>query len=557
MLLKFFRHGTKGGSVEYVLAIEVTDPETGERIRRSVPPRVLRGNPEFVRQLYESLAYSHKYTSGVLSFSEASIPDSTLQEIMDGFEEQVYAGLPDEQHLGCWVLHLDKGRVELHFILPNCVIGADGQTRSFTPYVHGHRTHGKGRSDLTLFDAWKNSINARYGFSDPNDPARSRSLAPSPNLPRPVLMTAQDIDGFVTQHIQQGLLQNRDDVIALLVEAGFTLNRKGKEYISVRADDLAKPIRLKGAFYGESFRNIECLGPRTSAGSGQNPTAPAGTGSATDEPEAKLARLSEFRRLRHQARYGEFLQPAPEPYQSVEPGNDGDIGSADGGLPQGNRTSPCDRIGEHSAAIQGIADSNPDASKKSISSGVDDTGGGGRLDDDRNRDHGLDAEPDYHHSGFPLPEPGWPDLYAGDPGPGREVDLIQGSGDGEILDRSPDAGRFTGKPGQGVPVIDGHDNRRTPNDGTGNPIAEFLAGLGRRIQGARGAFAAAIERIERSIGGLDGASRSLGAAIGRVEQRAPQFGQAVERFGKAHRELDAARRAHDGAAQLNDRDMGR
>lgn len=60
MLLKFFRHGTKGGAVEYVLALEVTEPETGKRIRRSVPPQVLRGNPEFVRQLYESLDYTHK-----------------------------------------------------------------------------------------------------------------------------------------------------------------------------------------------------------------------------------------------------------------------------------------------------------------------------------------------------------------------------------------------------------------------------------------------------------------------------------------------------------------
>ncbi len=87
MIVKFFRHGTGGGSAvfDYLLGKDGDRPDA----------EILRGDVEQQKLLIDSLEFKRQYTSGCLSFEEA--PDHlTLKqknEIMDSFEEPITAGL--------------------------------------------------------------------------------------------------------------------------------------------------------------------------------------------------------------------------------------------------------------------------------------------------------------------------------------------------------------------------------------------------------------------------------------------------------------------------------
>ena len=88
-------------------------------VERSVSPEVLRGDVDHAREFIDSLAFSRRYTSGCLSFSEANIPLEQKQEVMNRFEECLFPSLEKDQHQVLWIEHRDKGRLELNFVIPN------------------------------------------------------------------------------------------------------------------------------------------------------------------------------------------------------------------------------------------------------------------------------------------------------------------------------------------------------------------------------------------------------------------------------------------------------
>ena len=95
-------------------------------------------------------------------------------------------------------------------------------------------------------------VNIRHGFSRPDDPARRRTI----NIPRrlgkdrKVMLAA--IDGAVQTEIVAGRIRNRPGVIEFLEKAQFTVNRQGRDYLSIQDHDGNK-LRLKGLFYESGF----------------------------------------------------------------------------------------------------------------------------------------------------------------------------------------------------------------------------------------------------------------------------------------------------------------
>lgn len=83
---------------------------------------------------------------------------------MDGFEETIRAGLDVDRVSVSWIEHRDKGRLELNFVFANVDLE---HGRAFQPYVHN--------VDKRRVNAWKDMQNIQYGFTDPNDPAKSGS----------------------------------------------------------------------------------------------------------------------------------------------------------------------------------------------------------------------------------------------------------------------------------------------------------------------------------------------------------------------------------------------
>ena len=237
MIVKFFRHGTGGGSAvfDYLLGKDGDRPDA----------EILRGDVEQQKLLIDSLEFKRQYTSGCLSFEEA--PDHlTLKqknEIMDSFEETITAGLEVDRVSFAWIEHRDKGRLELNFVIANVDLE---HGRLFQPYIHSQ--------DKTRVNAWKDLQNIYYDLSDPNDPIRKRLMAQRDNLPRATKEAREAITEGLKSMVANGLITNRNDVIQTLQDGGFEVARETDKAISIKNPSGGRNIRLTGGLYERDFK---------------------------------------------------------------------------------------------------------------------------------------------------------------------------------------------------------------------------------------------------------------------------------------------------------------
>lgn len=85
MMVKFFRgRGTGGGrgAVDYLIRETNLDGTI-----RMPPPEVLRGEPDLVKRLIDSLDFARRYKPGVLSFAPGEVITPAMEaDIMDAFD---------------------------------------------------------------------------------------------------------------------------------------------------------------------------------------------------------------------------------------------------------------------------------------------------------------------------------------------------------------------------------------------------------------------------------------------------------------------------------------
>lgn len=246
MMNSIFKHGGGGskGVMDYMLrAKDKKTPREGMT--------VLRGDVEIQAKLIDSLVpkFKQQYVSGCWSFEESpdQITDAQKNEIMDGTEELILAGLDPSRVSITWIEHTDKGRLELNYIVA-CVDLEHG--RLFQPYMHSH--------DQARWNAFKDIQNIRHGFTDPNDPAKARTMSQTDNLPRTTKQLKEDITAELENQVVQGLITNRDDVEQALNELGYTITRSSKDSISIKnPDPKGRNIKFKstneGGIYDINF----------------------------------------------------------------------------------------------------------------------------------------------------------------------------------------------------------------------------------------------------------------------------------------------------------------
>ena len=237
MIVKFFRHGTGGGSAvfDYLLGKEGDRPDA----------EILRGDVEQQKLLIDSLEFKRQYTSGCLSFEEAPdhLTSKQKNEIMDSFEGTITAGLEVDRVSFAWVEHRDKGRLELNFVIANVDLE---HGRLFQPYIHSQ--------DKTRVNAWKDLQNIYYDLSDPNDPIRKRLMAQRDNLPRATKEAREAITEGLKSMVANGLITNRHEVIQTLQDGGFEIARETDKAISIKNPSGGRNIRLTGGLYERAFR---------------------------------------------------------------------------------------------------------------------------------------------------------------------------------------------------------------------------------------------------------------------------------------------------------------
>jgi hypothetical protein len=207
----------------------------------------LRGNHEITKSLIKAINRKHKYLSGGLMFAkEEHIDENQKHQIMDAFEAILFTGLELNQYNILWVEHIDKGRLELNFVVPRIEL-----TTGIDLDLYSHKR------DLPIFDTWKNGINAKYNLADPNDPSRARTISERTKVSRgkgTIVANRKNLDETLHKLVSELHVKNREQMIELLENSGYKITRKNAESISVKHNDIGKKaLRLKGGIYSENF----------------------------------------------------------------------------------------------------------------------------------------------------------------------------------------------------------------------------------------------------------------------------------------------------------------
>lgn len=242
MLIKFLDHSTGSGrsAIRYLLG----EKDHQGNIRAGIS--VLRGNPQQVGELIDSLQFVHRYSSGVIAFHPDDKPKKEeIEALLNEIERVSFAGLEPNQYTWSAVQHMESdGSTHIHFVVPRVEL-TTGKAMNIAPPGWQKR-----------FDALRDAFNFEHGWARPDDPRLARAVQPGAQGNYPDFKNGDDpknqITQWLTAQITSGHVNDHADVIEALSELG-QINRVGKDYISIRFDEAAKPLRLKGPIYEQQF----------------------------------------------------------------------------------------------------------------------------------------------------------------------------------------------------------------------------------------------------------------------------------------------------------------
>lgn len=267
MLVKIFGRGKGAGQgvIGYLLGKNYINDNS--QIRQGAT--LLQGDAYLTNELINATPYAQRYTAGALSFTESpdEITDDQKRQIMQAFENTIFAGLDGEQFNILWVEHTDKinpetgkPRLELNFVIPNMEMNTG---KRLQPYYHS--------ADVKRVNAFQNLINHSYGLTDPHDLNRQRPTNPyaSRNLPKTTDLIERDtpkfhefknhtdakqsINNSVLEQVEQGNLKNQDDIIKYLPSLNLEIKRITEQSITVSVENIKKNIRLDSNIFKKGW----------------------------------------------------------------------------------------------------------------------------------------------------------------------------------------------------------------------------------------------------------------------------------------------------------------
>lgn len=271
--------------------------------------KVLKGVPELSVAIANSLSFSNSYYVGVLSFEELESNEARKMDIIEAFEDSIFPFFKDkkDRYDITWIEHSDKGRTELNFFVPMVDLQTEKRLNVFNV------SH---QQDKDLFNTFRDYINLKYGYSNPNDPTKGHLIKPSDGLMKASSQSAKTakeiiatIEEALNNDISQGLVEDRQGVIDTLVLNGYEITRQSKTSISIKNPNGGQNIKLKGDIFNEQFNIDELIARRSQEAErsktadytelGSNPRASEQDGASldgsTDEVRRSLERLVERR----------------------------------------------------------------------------------------------------------------------------------------------------------------------------------------------------------------------------------------------------------------------
>lgn len=232
----------KGGSesaVRYLLSD--TDHE-GKK--RSVMPEILFGDPDTFTGIANATKRAHKYTSGVIAFRDhETITPDHVTTLIETFRATFLPGLKvDENFADFWVMHREKGNMELHFLVANTELVSTLQLN----------IHPPGEKNIQFFNAFSAVMNHTFGFAQVVADPLKFSLKPfeakSPNGKKDK-KARDDFAKVLHTEIVGGFISNRNQLIGFLKHHGVDVPTVGSDFITVRLPGAKKNTRLKGPLF--------------------------------------------------------------------------------------------------------------------------------------------------------------------------------------------------------------------------------------------------------------------------------------------------------------------
>ena len=236
MHIRCLRHST--GSARAAADYLVGERDAAGRVRPGI--EVLRGNPDHVVTVADSLDFEHSYTSVVIAWAPEDRPtDAQIGAVLDEFEKTAWAGLEPDRYAWTAVLHREHGDgVHVHVRTARCDLET-GRSLNIAP-----------PGWQKTFDALRDAFNHQHGWSRPDDPARARAHQPGH---RAYLEAAKRRAGleheagprelirdYLLQRVEHGVVRSRLEADRLQIEmtAASELRRLGESLRAVANDAL-------------------------------------------------------------------------------------------------------------------------------------------------------------------------------------------------------------------------------------------------------------------------------------------------------------------------------
>jgi hypothetical protein len=290
MHIKFMAHGTGSGSGAAAYLTQEKDHK-GE-VRPGI--EVLRGNPEQLGKLIDSLDFVHRYSSGVIAFAPEDKPTrEQVAAVLNDFEKLAFAGLDGNRYAWAAVRHDEEsGGCHVHVIAARVDLQT-GKSLNIAP-----PNWQKSYDPLRDMHNWQN------GWARPDDPTRAREQRPStPDLRKtPAGQLKEAITGVLTWESANGYLPDRKAVLERLSEFG-EIKRTGKDYISIKIPDQPKNLRFSGALYEENF-NADTYAKTVSADRGRQDGSTAAERANAERSRSQFEQAIQRRAEYNEGRYG-------------------------------------------------------------------------------------------------------------------------------------------------------------------------------------------------------------------------------------------------------------
>ncbi|WP_420438296.1 relaxase/mobilization nuclease domain-containing protein [Candidatus Palauibacter sp.] len=300
MHLEFLPHGK--GSARAAVKYLVGERDAAGQERESV--EVLRGNPDMVASVADSLDFERKYRSAVIAWAPEDRPTGEqIEAVLDEFEKTAWAGLEQDRFAWTVVLHRERGGgVHAHILAAQCDLQT-GRSLNIAP-PGWQRT----------FDPLRDAFNRQHGWSRPDETLRARAQRPGhvacieASKLRAGLEHEADprtlIRDYLVQRVEHGAVKGRADVVSALEDVGLEVPRQGKDYITARDPDSGKRWRLRGELYERDFDPERFDLPAEEQAGGRPEGDREGGRARAQAAWRELKRRQKRRAAFHRGRYG-------------------------------------------------------------------------------------------------------------------------------------------------------------------------------------------------------------------------------------------------------------